>query len=78
VVTWLLSLRQGDQIGRIFAYLPIVYLGQGFENYRNSANFVATFSGGKGFVLVFTKIVLGYILGDLFTNSSGHPALRRS
>jgi hypothetical protein len=24
-------------------------------------------------ILIVTKIVLGYILGDFFTNSSGHP-----
>jgi hypothetical protein len=26
------------------------------------------------YVLILTKNGLGYILGDLFTNSSGHPA----
>jgi hypothetical protein len=35
---------QGDQIGRIFAHLSIVYFGHYFENYRSSANFWAPFS----------------------------------
>jgi hypothetical protein len=34
---------QGDQIGRIFAFWAIVFFGQNLENYRNSANFWATF-----------------------------------
>jgi hypothetical protein len=32
------------------------------------------FFHGKGSALILTKKVLGYILGDLLTNSSGHPA----
>jgi hypothetical protein len=35
---------QGDQIGRIFALLVIVYFGQLIENYVNSPHFGATFS----------------------------------
>jgi hypothetical protein len=31
--------KQGDQIGRIFAYCTIGYLRYFFENYRSSANF---------------------------------------
>jgi hypothetical protein len=31
------------------------------------------FYHGNNYVLILTKTVLGYILGDFFTNSSGHP-----
>jgi hypothetical protein len=30
---------------------------------------------GKSYVLILTKTGLGYILGDFFTNASGHPEL---
>jgi hypothetical protein len=31
------------------------------------------FFHGKSNVVIFTKNVFGYILGDFFTNASGHP-----
>jgi hypothetical protein len=40
------------------------YLGQSFENYRNSPKFLATFLAVR-----VAKNGLGYILGDFFTNS---------
>jgi hypothetical protein len=43
------------------------------QNYRNSSHSWATFFLGKIYVLILTKNGLGYILGDFFTNSSGHP-----
>jgi hypothetical protein len=46
---------QGDQIGRIFAQWAIVYFGQWFENYIQSANFWATFFRDISYVLIFTK-----------------------
>jgi hypothetical protein len=72
---------QGDQIGRIFAYWVIVYFRQFYENYRNGSNLLDTFVHGKSYIhkcilkytYLLTKNVLGYILGDFFTNSSGHP-----
>jgi hypothetical protein len=33
-----------------------------------------TFFHGTSCVLIFTRNLLGYILGDFFTNASGHPA----
>jgi hypothetical protein len=30
---------------------------------------------GKSYVLILTKNALGYILGESFTNSSGHPGV---
>jgi hypothetical protein len=57
--------HQGDQIRRIFAYWAIVYFGHFFEKYRRSPNFFH----GQRRVLILTKNVLGYILGD--SNSSG-------
>jgi hypothetical protein len=41
-----MTAKQGEQIGRIFAYRVIVYLGY-FFNYLGSVNFGATFSQGK-------------------------------
>jgi hypothetical protein len=35
------------------------------------------FPHGKSYGLIWTKTGLGYILGDFFTNSSGHPGWRR-
>jgi hypothetical protein len=66
---------QGDQIGRIFAYWVTTYLYFGwlFANYRNSPDYWATHFRDKSYVLIMTKIGLGYILGDFFTNASGHP-----
>jgi hypothetical protein len=34
---------------------------------------LAPFHRGTSFELIFMKNGLGYILGDSFTNSSGHP-----
>jgi hypothetical protein len=65
--------NQGDQIGRIFAYWSIVYFGQRLKHYRSSAKFLATFF--PRYVLILTKKWFGYILGDFFTNSSGHNDL---
>jgi hypothetical protein len=64
---------QGDRIGRIFAKWAIDHLGQFFENYKNSPHFYPTFSLGIDCVLSLTKIGLGNILSNVFTNSSGHP-----
>jgi hypothetical protein len=50
-------------------------LGSSSENDKSSPNFgICTFQEGKIDVLVLTKNGMGYILGDFFTNSSGHPA----
>jgi hypothetical protein len=35
-------------------------------------------STNKTCMLIFTKSELGYILGDFFTNSSGHPEIEAS
>jgi hypothetical protein len=64
---------QGDQIGQNFAYWAIVSFGQGFRKIRQSTDFWATLPHGEGEVLTVTNNGLGYILGDFFTNSSGHP-----
>jgi hypothetical protein len=36
------GLKQGDQIGQIFAQCVIVYFGQSFKNYRNGPHIWAT------------------------------------
>jgi hypothetical protein len=60
-------------LGRIFAYWAIVYFGHYFDNYRSTANYWATFLHSTSYVLILTNTWLGYILGDFFTDSSGHP-----
>jgi hypothetical protein len=50
--------------------------GRCFENCKSSAKFLATFFHGTNTVLILAKYALGYILGDFFTNSSGHPGHR--
>jgi hypothetical protein len=52
--------RQGDQIGLIFAQWAIVFFGQCFENYRSSANFLATLFHGASYVLILTIQWLGF------------------
>jgi hypothetical protein len=66
-------LKQGDQIGRIFAHLAFVFFGQFFEKYRNSANSLATFFHETSYVLVSTKDVFGYSLGDFFRRLTWSP-----
>jgi hypothetical protein len=70
------SSGQGDQIGRSFAYWVTVYIVQFFENYRSCTNVWATFSHGTSPVVILIKNEFGYILGDSFTNPSGHPTSR--
>jgi hypothetical protein len=43
-------------------------------NYRSSPKFWILFSPSHRLRIDFGKNVLGYILGDFFTYSSGHPA----
>jgi hypothetical protein len=61
-------MQKGDQIRRNFANWAIVYFRQFLENERNRI----IFSTEKLFAH-FDKNVLGDILGDFFTTSSGHP-----
>jgi hypothetical protein len=53
-----MTAKQGEQIGRIFPYRVIAYLGY-FFNYLGSVNFGATFSQGKK-SLIFAENGLGY------------------
>jgi hypothetical protein len=45
-----------------------------FLKIKEVAHFGAIFSNSTRYVLILTNNWLGYILGDFFTNSSGHPA----
>jgi hypothetical protein len=69
--------RQGDQIGRIFAYWVIVFFRQLLKITEVVKIFGFISFQGKSYVLIMTKKGLGHILGEFFTNSSGHPAFRR-
>jgi hypothetical protein len=73
----LLGRRQGDQIGRIFACWAVVYSGQVFWKLQNKPQFLGLFCPRPNVrAYIFTINGLGYILGDFFTNSSGHPGRR--
>jgi hypothetical protein len=67
---------QGDQIGRVLAqyFRPIgeCLLWAVFRKLQ----MYSTFFNGKSYAFCFYKKnqkMLGYILGDYFTNPSGHP-----
>jgi hypothetical protein len=52
--------------------LGYFYFEQFFENYISSLNY----SHGKAmYILIWTKMALGNIMGDIFANSSGHPGV---
>jgi hypothetical protein len=68
--------KQGDQVGLIFAY----WLGDCLctvDNFHKitkvAQKFVLHFSTVKVMYYFWIKSELGYILGDFFTHSSGHP-----
>jgi hypothetical protein len=50
-----MGVRQGDQIGRIFANLAIVYKGQLSKIYKSSPKILATSSAEKSYVVILTK-----------------------
>jgi hypothetical protein len=56
-----------------------IYFGKWFENDRNSAYVFmgCFFHGASNVLLISAKNGLGYILGDFFANSSGHPDVVR-
>jgi hypothetical protein len=66
---------QGDQIRKTFASWAIVYFGQFFENDINSPKIKATYYNGKCYILISTKIGLGYILGGFFHKLARSPCL---
>jgi hypothetical protein len=55
-----------------FRQLGDYFLWAFLEIFRSSANLLTTFSQSICSVFILTKNGLGYILGDFFTNSSGH------
>jgi hypothetical protein len=63
--------HQRDQIGRNFAQWGIVNLGKFLEKCRRSTHFCAIFCNLRK--LILTKNMSDHLLGDFFTNSSGHP-----
>jgi hypothetical protein len=60
-------LGEFSPIGRLFS------LGSSSKNCKSIPNILAAIFCGKHYVSILTKNVLGYILGDFFKNSSGHP-----
>jgi hypothetical protein len=66
---------QCDRIGRIFAHWAIGYFVQFSGNCKSSPYIFWGYSFPQlRFDIKFGKNGLGYILGEFFTNSSGHPA----
>jgi hypothetical protein len=66
-------------VTRLGEFLPIgrlFNLDSSFEKFRSSLNFWDNFVHGASYAMILTKNALGYILGDFFANSSGHPAHR--
>jgi hypothetical protein len=64
---------QCDQIGRIFAYWAMVFFGLSLKNKAVDVLFGLLFSHCKSYALCnFDKKLLGWVLGDFFTNSPGH------
>jgi hypothetical protein len=55
----------------------MVYFLSLFENDRNIPVSFGYFFHCESYALISAKNGLGYILGDFFTNSSGHPARKR-
>jgi hypothetical protein len=55
--------------------LAIVFFGQIFENPESSPKSLATLSTLQVLYYFLINKGLGYILGDFFTSSSGHPVL---
>jgi hypothetical protein len=67
-------------VARLGEFSPIeslFTLGSFVKNYRRSTNIWATYLNGKSYVLIISKNELGDILGDFFTNASGHPGLHK-
>jgi hypothetical protein len=50
-----------------------LFLGSFLKLLRSRTYFWATFFHDESYISILTNNVLGYILGHLFTNSSGHP-----
>jgi hypothetical protein len=58
--------HQGDQIGRIFAYWAVVFLGLFFENYISSPKIWATIFSGKNYALILANNSVGLHFGRFF------------
>jgi hypothetical protein len=65
--------KQGDQIGRFFAYLATVYFGYFFANYRRGPNYCATYFHGKSYLKLLPKACRAAFWPIFFTNESGRP-----
>jgi hypothetical protein len=67
--------RQGGQIRWMLAYWAIVDFRH-FLKLKSGPNLRLLFNRVKFHISIFDENELGYILGDFFTDSSGHPANR--
>jgi hypothetical protein len=66
---------QGDQIGRIFAQRVTDHFGYFLCKIKETTQIIGIHAlYGNGYVLIFAKNGLDYILADFFTCASGHPA----
>jgi hypothetical protein len=74
------SICLSSRVTRLGEFLPngrLISFGS-FFNYRSGPNFRATFFYGKSCVFILAKNRLGYILGDFFTYTSGHPVKKQN
>jgi hypothetical protein len=71
VTLHLVRRKQCDQLGRILARWVNVYFGHFY--YVSNPHFGATFSPQLRLHISLAQNGLGLVLGDFFTNSSGHP-----
>jgi hypothetical protein len=65
---------QGDQIGRLLAHWEMVCFGHFLSITEVAKNFDAMFSAVKIMHNFWETMGWATLLGDFFTNSSGHPA----
>jgi hypothetical protein len=64
------------RVTRLGKFSPNWYIGQVFWKLTKEPYFWGYFFHSKIYVLILPKNVLGYNVGDFFTNTSGHHAWR--
>jgi hypothetical protein len=72
--------REGSSVARWGEFLPLgqhFIFGRFLRTTEVAQHFGASFSTVPVmFVIIFDKAALGFVLGDFFTNTSGHPGMK--
>jgi hypothetical protein len=73
--TFVLMLVSSSRLNRLGEFSPIgsLFTLDNFWKITQKPKFVDYFFQRKSYMLIMLKNVFGYILGDFFTTSSGHP-----